>query len=204
MSAFASAAGGGMCSTILSNRGPRVLVLVVDADGGPALLAAGVHVGEVELFVGGADGREEVEGVVEHAVGIGVGPVDLVQHHDGFEAELQRLAKHELGLRHDAFLGVDQQQAAVDHAQNTLDLAAEVGVAGGVDDVDPGLARRAVPQHARGLGQDGDAALALLVIRIHGALDMSFVRSKDAGLGQHLVDESGLAVVDVGDDGDVA
>ncbi len=51
----------------------------------------------------------------------------------GLQAHLQRLAEHELGLGHHPFLGVDQQQAAVDHAQDPLDLAAEVGVAGGVD-----------------------------------------------------------------------
>ena len=61
----------------------------------------------------------------------------------GSQAELQRLAEHELGLRHGAFGGVDQQHHAVDHRQDALDLAAEVGVAGRVDDVDAGaLARR--------------------------------------------------------------
>ena len=122
----------------------------------------------------------------------------------GLQAHLQRLAEHELGLRHDAFLGVDQQHAAVDHAQDPLHLAAEVGVAGGVDDVDPGLAGLAVPQHRGALGQDGDAALALLVVGVHGALGVRLVGAEDAGLGEQLVDQRGLAVVDVGDDGDVA
>ena len=36
--------------------------------------------------------------------------------------------------------GVDEQQAAVGHLQDALDLAAEVGVAGRVDDVDLGAA----------------------------------------------------------------
>ena len=42
----------------------------------------------------------------------------------------QGLGEHELGLRHRAFGGVDQQEHAVDHAEDALDLAAEVGVAG--------------------------------------------------------------------------
>ncbi len=81
--------------------------------------------------------------------GIGVGAVDLVDAEDRTQAHLQRLGQHELGLGHDALFGVDQDDAAVHHAQDALDLAAEVGVAGGVDDVDAGLARLAVPEHAR-------------------------------------------------------
>jgi hypothetical protein len=54
----------------------------------------------------------------------------------GAQAERQRLAGDELGLRHRAFGAVDQQDHAVDHREDALDLAAEVGVAGGVDDVD--------------------------------------------------------------------
>ena len=54
------------------------------------------------------------------------------------------------------------------------------------------------------LGEDGDAALALEVVRVHDALDHVLVRGEGAGLAQELVDQRGFAVVDVGDDGDVA
>jgi hypothetical protein len=128
----------------------------------------------------------------------------LLMQRMGLQAHLQRLGQHELGLRHDAFLGVDQQDAAVHHAQDAFDLAAEVGVAGGVDDVDAGLARFTVPQDAGALGQDGDAALALLVIGVHGALGGRLVGAEHARLGQQLIDESGLAMIDVRDDGDVS
>ena len=84
--------------------------------------------------------------------------------------------------------------------QDALDLAAEIGVAGGVDDVDAGV----LPQHRGRLGQDGDAALALEIVGVHRALGTSLVLAEGAGLLQQLVDEGGLAVVDVGDDGDVA
>ena len=135
---------------------------------------------------------------------IGVRPVDLVDAEDRAQAHLQRLGQHELGLRHDAFLGVDQQDAAVHHAQDPLHLAAEVGVAGGVDDVDAGLARLAVPQNAGALGQDGDAALTLLVVGVHRPFGRGFVGAEHAGLGQQLVDEGGLAMIDVRDDGDIS
>ncbi|MNC87941.1 hypothetical protein D3C83_37180 [compost metagenome] len=62
----------------------------------------------------------------------------------------------------------------------------------------PGVAHGAI------LGEDGDAALAFEVVRVHHALDQVLVRGEGAGLAQQLVDQRGLAVVDVGDDRDVA
>ena len=96
--------------------------------------------------------------------------------------------------------GVDEQQHAVDHRQPALDLAAEVGVAGRVDDVelDVAVADRGV------LGEDRDALLALEVHRVHDALVDVLVGAEGARLPEHGVDERRLAVVDVGDDGDVA
>ena len=118
----------------------------------------------------------------------------------GFKPQRQRLARDEARLRHRALDRVDQHQHAVDHRQRALDLAAEVAVAGGVDDVDvhAGVVQRRV------LGEDGDAALALEVVAVHHALFQVLVGGEHAGLAQQLVDQRGLAVVDVGDDGDVA
>ena len=111
-----------------------------------------------------------------------------------------RLLEHVAGLRQRALGGVDEQQDRVDHQQAALDLAAEVGVAGRVDDVEPD----AGVVDGRLLGQDRDALLALEVARIHDPVDDGLVGAERAGLAEHRVDERGLAVVDVGDDGDVA
>ena len=81
---------------------------------------------------------------------------------------LQRLAQHEAGLRQRALAGVDEQQHAVDHGQAALDLAAEVGVAGGVDDVDGDrVAVGRLVVHGGVLGEDRDALLPLQVHRVH-------------------------------------
>ena len=170
----------------------------------PALLAAGVEVGKVQLFVVGPDRREQVESVIQHPIGISMRAVDLVQHHDRLQSKLERLAEHELGLRHYTFLGIHQKQAAVDHAQNSLYLAAKVRVAWRVDDIDAGFAGHAMPQHGRRLGQDRDASFTLLVIGVHRPFGLGFIGSENAGLRQHLVDQSCLAMIDVRDDGDIA
>ena len=129
-----------------------------------------------------------------------VGAVDLVDDDDHAVAQLERAAEHEAGLGHGALGGVDEEDDAVDHLQDTLDLAAEVGVAGGVDDVD----LRVAVLDGGVLGEDGDAALTLEVVRVHDALDRLLILAVDAALLEHLVDERRLAVVDVGDDGYVS
>jgi hypothetical protein len=102
-------------------------------------------------------------------------------------------------LRHRPVERVDDEQHAIDHPQDALDLPAEVGVPWSVDDVD----LRPAPAHRRVLRQDGDAPLALERVGVHHALLHDLVLAKGARLSQHLVDERRLAVVDVRDDGDV-
>src|SRR5207244_12165669 len=62
--------------------------------------------------------------------------------------------------------------------------------------------RLVVPR--RVLGEDRDALLALQVHRVQHPVGHLGPRMPAAGLPQHGVDQRGLAVVDVGDDGDVA
>ena len=52
--------------------------------------------------------------------------------------------------------------------------------------------------------EDRDAALALEIVRVHRALGDDLAGAERAGLLEQAVDERGLAVIDVRDDGDVA
>ena len=144
----------------------------------PALLGGAVENREVELLVGGVECGEQVEHFVDDFDRARVGAVDLVDDDDGLEAHAQRFRHHELGLRQRTFSGVDQHQCAVDHVQDTLDLTAEVGVARRVDDVDA----RSLPVDRGGLGENGDAALALEVVGVHGAFDLALVGAVHARL----------------------
>ena len=113
---------------------------------------------------------------------------------------LERLLEHEARLGQGPLGRVHEQQHAVHQRQRPLDLAAEVGVARRVHDVD----LHVLVVDGRVLGHDRDALLALEVDRVHDPLDHVLVGAEDAGLPEHGVDEGGLAVVDVGDDGDIA
>ena len=184
----------------------HVHVFVVGVEAGVAVAAGGVDDGEIEGVVVGVELHEEVEDLVEDFGGAGIGAVDLVDHHDGLEVVLQGFFENEAGLGHGAFKGVDQQQDAVGHFEDAFDFAAEVGVAGGVDDVD--LADDAfgvAVGHGDIFGEDGDAAFAFerVVVEDEFAGDRC-AAAEHAGLAEHGVDERGFAVIDVGDDGDIA
>jgi hypothetical protein len=58
--------------------------------------------------------------------------------------------------------------------------------------------------HRGVLRHDGDAALAFEVDVVHRALGHALVGAEGAGLVQQRVHQRGLAMIDVGDDGDVA
>jgi hypothetical protein len=103
-------------------------------------------------------------------------------------------------LRHRPFGRVHQQERAVDHRQDPLHLAAEIGVARRVDDVEALV----LPIHRRAFGQDGDAAFALQVAGIHGAFCHCLMCLDGARLAQHLVNECRFTMIDMGDDGEIS
>ena len=126
----------------------------------PAFFGRRIERREVELLVGRIERREQIEDFFLYLVSALVGPVRLVHDDDRFQSERQCLHGHKLGLRHRAFGGVDQHKRTVNHRQDAFDLAAEIRVAGGVDDIDSDI----VPFDRRAFGEDGDPAFALLVV----------------------------------------
>jgi len=178
----------------------------VRAQARPPRDGVGVDHLKIGLLVSGAKLEKEVKGAIQRVVGVGVPAIHLVDHHDDAVVHGERLFQDETRLRHGPLGGIHQQQHAVHHVEHPLDLATEIGMAGSVHDVDLDLTpREGVPDgNRRVLGQDGDPALALQGIRVEHALDHLLVLAKDARLFEHGVHQGGLAVVDVGDDGQVA
>ena len=70
----------------------------------------------------------------------------------------------------------------------------------GVNDIDPII----VPSDRSIFGQNGNATLTFLIIGIHDPLSARIFAIQGAGLLQQAVDQRGFAVVNVGDNGDVA
>jgi hypothetical protein len=207
-----------MCSSSTSNsesRFPLGILAVRRLDrAGNARAARGVQRRQSERVLRGllsllVEIRRDVEQqvvAVGHDLGdAGVGPVGLVDDEDDGQVRGERLAQHEAGLRQRSFGGVDEQQHAVDHREAAFHLAAEVGVAGCVDDVDDRhRAVRVLPMHGGVLRQDRDALFLLEVAGVHQAFDCIVTAVvQGTGLPQHRIDQGRLAMIDVSDDGDV-
>ena len=73
-------------------------------------------------------------------------------------------------------------------------------MAGGIDDVDAHV----LPKHGGAFGEDGDAAFLLQFVAVHRALGDMLMVAEGAGLREKFIDEGGLAMIDMRDDGDVA
>ncbi len=155
---------------------------------------------EVELLLRCAQAIEEIEGLVEHPAWTRARTVDLIDDDDRAQAVGKGFASDKARLRHRSVHRIDEEQHRVDHRQHALHLAAKVGVARRVDDVDSIIA----PADRRVLGEYRDAALALEHVRIHDARAHVLARVERTRLLQQPVHERRLAVVDMGDDGDVA
>ena len=105
----------------------------VDQAGDLATVAHG-HVERQDLVA------ERRLGGREHAVVVGAGLVELGDHHGSRHAHLGALAPQCGGGVVDGLAGRDHEERAVRGAEPGADLAHEVGVPGGVDEVDLGVA----------------------------------------------------------------
>ena len=110
-------------------------------------------------------------------------------------------AEQQRRLRLDALDRRDDEDRAVEDAEDAFDLGDEVGVAGRVDEVD-----REVADEERGdRGPDRDAAFALEVERVGlggAGVDAADVVDGAGGVEESL-GEGGLTGVDVGEDSEI-
>src|SRR5207253_1141197 len=99
-------------------------------------------------------------------------------------------------------LGVENHDAAVQHAQRAFDLRSEIDVAGRVDEVDGAIA----PGERNAGAIDGDAAflLLLVVVGLSGAGVDGAQAVRGGGVIEDVLGGRGLAGVDVGNDAEVA
>ena len=98
--------------------------------------------------------------MINHPIRAGTRAVDLVDDNDGVETPLEGFCRDKTRLGHRAIHGIDQQQHRIHHGQHPLYLSTKISMAGRIDDVNAVV----IPIYRRVLGEDGNAALALLII----------------------------------------
>ncbi|MGC4110666.1 MAG: hypothetical protein QM747_09630 [Nocardioides sp.] len=155
---------------------------------------------------GGRAHRQDVGGQpsadrVEDPVDVGAGPVDLVHEQQRRHVQPLQRPHQDPRLRLHTLDRREHEHGAVEHPEHPLHLGDEVGVAGGVDDVD----REVAEWEGHHGGLDGDAAPALDRERVGaGGAGVDGPRCVDDSREvQEALGESGLTGVDVGQDAQV-
>ena len=170
-----------MCSRISSHSGLRSLPSTSASERRPTGARVRVDDRELDLLLGRRRGRGTARTPRRRLRAMRAsGRSTLLTTRITGRCASSALRKHEPRLRQRAFARVDEQQHAVDHREPALDLAAEVGVAGRVDDVE----RHVAVPHRGVLGEDRDALLALEVVRVHDALGDVLVGAERSRLPQ--------------------
>jgi len=115
--------------------------------------------------------------------------VNLVDHHDGLNLLRESLSEDGLGLDTDTFDVIDDDEGTIGDTEGSGDLGGEVDVTWGVDEVDQ-----------VGLDDTGLGDVGLVVEGDAGGLDGDATLLLDTGFRDKGVSQSGLAVIDMGND----
>ena len=161
----------------------HVAALVVLIQFGKAGQAGSIDDREVQLLVGCTQVVEQFECLVDNPAWTGRRFVDFVDDNDRFQTQSQGFFGHETGLRHRAFLCVNQQYDAVNHAQYTFHFATKIGVSRGIYDVDV----VAFVFDGGIFSENGNAAFFFKIVAVHDAFFNLLVGTECTGLAQQLV-----------------
>jgi hypothetical protein len=126
--------------------------------------------------------------------------IDFIHHDHSWQSESEGLRQHVASLWKRSFSCIDKENDAVDHRECTLNLAAEIRVARGIDEVDLNV----IPRHRSGLRKDRDASLTFLIVGVHDSVDNSSVVAEGTCGSKQSVDKGGLTVINVSDERDVS
>ena len=108
--------------------------------------------------------------------------------------QLQCLAQNEFCLGHRAFKRIHHQHNAIHHFQHTLYLAAEIGMSGGINDVDFGIAI----VYGCVFGKNGNPSFPFNITAIHDSFLYLLIGTEDTALSEQLIHQCGFAVVNMG------
>jgi hypothetical protein len=103
-------------------------------------------------------------------------------------------------LGHGAFKSIHEQQYAVGHIEYALHLAAEVGVTGGINDVD----LCAFVSNGHVFGQNSDPTFTFEVVVVEDQFPRRFVLFEQPSGHEHFVHQSRFAMIYVRDNGYIA
>ena len=166
----------------------------------PTLLCRCVDGFEIKLFVRCAQFNEKFHYLLLQFFFHKLALVYFVNNNKHLFAKAKRLFQHVPCLWHATFNGINKKQHAVYHGQNAFHFPTEIGVAGGVDNVDFG----ALVVHGCVFCKNGNSPFTFDVVTVHHTVLNNFVCAENAVLLEQLVNHGGFAVVYVGNNCNVS
>ena len=147
---------------------------------------------------------DDVFNFLRHAVGVGGGQVDFVQHGHDFHAQINRRVAVGHGWRFHTLRRVHHQQRAFAGGQAARHFVREIDMSRGVNQVQQvGFAVFGFVVQRGGLRLNRDAALFFDVHAVQN-LRTHFAVFQAAAVLDEAVGERGFTVVNMGDDGEIA
>ena len=159
-----------------------------------------VQQGKLKLFFGSAQIDEQIIYFIQNRLWPGIRTIDLVDNHDNLKPGRQSLFKDKPGLGQRTFRRIHQQNSSVRHGERPFHFSAEIGMTGGINNVDAD----ALPHDRAVLGRDGNPPFPFKFHGVHEPLVDVLIVTKQAALTKHGIHQSGLAVVDMRYDCDVS
>ena len=154
----------------------------------------------VKLLIAGLKVHQKFQNFVYYFSRTSLWTVDLVNTYDNRQVQFQCFLQYEFGLRHGSFKSIHNKDDTVYHFQYTLNLAAEVCMTWGVDDIDFCI----LIKNSGIFGENGDSSFSLNVVGVHDSLSYFLIGTEHTALFQKLIDQSGFTMVYMSDDGNIS
>ena len=138
--------------------------------------------------------HEQLQNLIHNLIRACFGSIHLIYADNNRVIQLQRLAQNEFCLGHRPFKCIHHQHNAVYHFQHTLYLAAEIGMSGGINDVDFGIAI----VYGCVFGKNGNPSFPFNIAAVHDSFLYLLIGTEDTALSEQLIHQCGFAVVNVG------
>src|SRR5207237_265210 len=98
------------------------------------------------------------------------------------------------------FNRIDEQDTAISHVQNALNLTTEVGMSRSINNID----LNATIDDSSIFSENSNTPLTFLIVGIHDQFAHLLILAEDVALFEESIDQRGFAVIDVGNNSNIA
>ena len=182
------------------HQGNQVLTLFFQFKLCNSLFCYCINKRKFDLLIGCFQVDKQFVDFVQNLIRPCVSAIDFVDHDNDFQSCFQSLAQHKTCLRKRSLRCVHQQKRPIHHHQRTFHFSAEIRMTRSIKNIDFDL----TPSNRTVFGRYRDSPFLFKVHVIHQSFTDLLIFPEKPCLTEHLVDKGGFAMVNMGNDGNVA